>query len=185
MSEARQFLLITCINYALLCIAFAIWTTVQTATMKCTNCNEETDPINSQGHTQICESCETNRIENNVLAFIHRNLHGYNHEDVINHCIGIFKNPEDIAEAKVSLIKVYGDKIHEIDSKLHSQISKNRREGGRPKQVANVRDIISILIALDGNKIKSNIIAKDTDKVPLLTDLAMASSTPSLREKNH
>ena len=151
--------------------------------MKCTNCNDETAPINSQGHTQICESCETNRIENNVLAFIHRNLHGFNHEDVVNHCIGLFKNPQDIAEAKASLTKVYGAKILEIDSKLHSQISKTRREGGRPKEVANIWDIISILLALDGNQIKSNIIAKDTDKAPLLTDMTMASSTSSLIEK--
>ena len=151
--------------------------------MKCTHCNEETDPINSQGHTQICESCETNRIENNVLAFIHRNLHGNNHEDVINHCIGIFKNPEDIEDAKASIFNVYGEKIREIDSKLHSEIKKSRRDGGRPKQVANVRDIISILITLDGRQHKPNIIAKDTDKVPLLKDMAMASSTTGLMEK--
>ena len=154
--------------------------------MKCINCNEETDHIISQGHTQVCKSCETNRIDNDVLAFIHRNLHGYDHEEVINNCIGLFKNPEDIVEAKTSLIKVYGDKIHEIDSKLHTQIIKNRRdsrEGGRPKQVANVRDIISILQALDSSQHKSNIIAKDNDKVPLIKDIAMASSTSNLIDK--
>ena len=115
---------IICITYVLLCINFALWTTVQTATMKCTHCNEETDHINRQDHTQICESCEASRIENNVLAFLHRNLHGNNHEDVINQCIGIFKNSEDIAEAKESIINVYGNKIQEIDSKLYAEIKK-------------------------------------------------------------
>ena len=148
--------------------------------MKCTHCNEETDHINRQDHTQICESCEASRIENDVLAFLHRNLHGNNHEDVINQCIGIFKNPEVIAEAKESIINVYGNKIQEIDSKLYAEIKKNRRAGDRPKEVANIKDIISILITLDGSQHKSNIIAKDTDKVPLIKDMAMASSTPGL-----
>ena len=72
-------------------------------------------------------------------------MQGYDHEAVINICIGLFNNADDIIEAKAYLTKVYGDKFKEIDSKLFAQIAKDRRDGKlRPEKVAHVRDIIRV-----------------------------------------
>ena len=143
--------------------------------------------------SKICKIClkavndsaaDHYRIENNVLAFIHRNLQGYDHAEVINIFIGLFNNADEIIEAKACLAKVYGDKIKEIDSKLFTEICKDRRDGKlRPEIVAHVRDIISVFQALDGTQCIINIIAKDIDKVPLIKDLGTASAMSSSIEK--
>ena len=111
-------------------------------------------------------------------------MQGYDHEEVINICIGLFNNANEIIEAKACLAKVYGDKIKEIDSKLFTEICKDRRDGKlRPEIVAHVRDIISVFQALDGTQCIINIIAKDIDKVPLIKDIGMASEMSSSIEK--
>ena len=161
--------------------------------MNCINCNNESGHTVSEGQIKICEIClkavndtvaDHYKIENDVLAFIHRNLHGYDHEEVVNICIGLFNNDDDIIEAKACLTKVYGDKIKEINSKLFACLVKDRRDGKtRPEKVAHVRDIISVFQALDGTQCKINIVAKDTKKVPLIKDIGMSSAMPSLIEK--
>ena len=127
--------------------------------MKCDNCDEKSEILTKAGKVSICCKCikhiykvsnGSNRIENDFLDFIYRNINAHPPKELIDKYADTF-DPQAVLEGKTCLLDVYGKKIKEICATTHEEINRRRNDSpNREAFIANVHDIILALQTLDG-----------------------------------
>ena len=156
--------------------------------MKCDNCEVDVGATIQTGKVGICNNCinelhnvsaNNKRIENEILAYIHKNAKARSPEEIINECAEKY-TPEDILDAKTCLLNVYGNKIKEADTKIHDELWKKRIDShGRKAFIANLHDIMTAYETLDG--IQCDIGAISDVKTPLKVSNNAESTTLETR----
>ena len=156
--------------------------------MKCDNCEVDVKATIQTGKLGICNNCinelhnvssNNKRIENEILAYIHKNAMARSPEEIINECAEKY-TPKDILDAKTCLLNVYGNKIKETNTKIHEELCKKRIDShGRKAFIANLHDIMTAYETLDG--IQCDISAIIDVKTPLKVSNNAESTTLETR----